>query len=199
MNLETAGGDLGDVQNLIDEMSQMIRRGRDSIDRLHLPRRQLAVDTIFEQLDEAHDRVERRAKLMRDVGEELTLRLVRSRNLAIQPFQLGGARREVLLALALPRDDDRRDGDDRDERRDLNPGCHSSDGRPVERPTYHISRCACRLRETSSLLLPSALRTCGRSSRVLLLIANHPTSPCPVETNWLPCLRIGPPSEATSR
>ena len=102
MHLESAGGDLRDVEHLIDEMSQMRRRRGDAVDRRHLSRREIAVDAVLEQLDESDDRVERRAQLVRDVGEKLALRRVRARHFAVQPLELrrplGDANRLAALA-----------------------------------------------------------------------------------------------------
>ena len=110
MNLETAGGDLRDVEHLIDEMAQMRRRRRDPVDRRHLPRRQIAIHAVLQQLDEADDRVERRAQLVRDVREELALRGWRAgpRSTAARARRtLGDAHRLPALSQhATAKDDD---------------------------------------------------------------------------------------------
>ncbi len=102
MHLESAGGDLGDVEHLIDEMSQMRRRRGDAVHRRHLTRRQIAVHAVLQQLDEADDGVERRAQLVRDVREKLALRRVGARNFAVQSLELsrtlGDANRLAPLA-----------------------------------------------------------------------------------------------------
>src|SRR5207248_1901298 len=46
MYLETPSSDLRDVEHLVDEMPQMRRRRGDAIDRRHLPRREVAVNTV---------------------------------------------------------------------------------------------------------------------------------------------------------
>ena len=111
MHLEPTRGDLRDVQHLIDEMSQMRRRRGDAVDGRHLSRREIAVHTVLQQFDESDDRVERRAKLVRDVREELALRRVRARHLAVQSLELrralGDANR--LAALANDADAEKRD------------------------------------------------------------------------------------------
>ena len=88
VHLETAGGDLRDVEHLVHEMAQVRRRGSDAIDRRNLPRREVAIEAVAQQLDEADDGVERRPQLVRDVGEELALRLVGALHVAVQALEL---------------------------------------------------------------------------------------------------------------
>jgi hypothetical protein len=68
----------------------MCRRRGDPIDWRHLPWRQVAVHTVLEQLDEPTMALSGRPQLMRDVGEELTLRGVGARHFAVQPLELRG-------------------------------------------------------------------------------------------------------------
>ena len=64
MNLEAAGGNLCDVEHLVDQAPEMIRRRGDPIHGRHLTRREVAIYAILEQLDESDDRVERSAQLV---------------------------------------------------------------------------------------------------------------------------------------
>jgi hypothetical protein len=70
--------------------------------RRYLPGCEIAVETIAQQLHEADDRIQWSAQLVRDVGEELAFRLVRSFHVAVQPLQLdrssGNVQRSSLLA-----------------------------------------------------------------------------------------------------
>src|SRR5215471_16966865 len=79
------------------------RRG-DSIDGRHLSRRQIAVDAILEQLDETDDGVEWSAQLVRDVGEELALRRVGARDLAVEALELRGTLDDTNRLSALAED-----------------------------------------------------------------------------------------------
>jgi hypothetical protein len=96
-----AGGDLLDVEDLIDEIQQVRPRLQDLQDRSALSLRERL---HLEQLSEPEDRVQRRPKLVADAREEVTLRLVR----AIRLFP--------RLAGLLLRRDTARDVSDRGER-----------------------------------------------------------------------------------
>src|SRR5438094_7837782 len=82
VNFESSRRDLGDVEDLIDEMSQMSGRCRNALDGRCLTRRQVTVNAVSQEIDEADDRVERRAQLVRDVGEKLALHPVGAQELA---------------------------------------------------------------------------------------------------------------------
>ena len=102
VHLESPGGDLRDVEHLVHEMSQVCGRRRDAVDGRNLARRQIAVHTVLEQLDETNDRVERRSQLVRDIGEKLALRRVGARHFAVQSLELrgtfGDANRQTTFA-----------------------------------------------------------------------------------------------------
>src|SRR5688500_28063 len=50
VHFESAGCDLRKVENLVDEVAQMIRRGLDALDRPDLARTELTVDTVAQQV-----------------------------------------------------------------------------------------------------------------------------------------------------
>ena len=65
--------DLRQVQDVVDEREEMAARGEDVLDVLGLLVVELSEHALPEHLREADDRVERRAELVRHVGEELGL------------------------------------------------------------------------------------------------------------------------------
>ena len=131
VNLEAPRRDLGDVEHLIDEMPKVRRRGGDAIDGRHLARRQVAVDAVLEQLHEADDRVERRAQLVRDVGEEFAFRGVRARDLAVESLELRGSTGDAngLPAFANEAVAEQRDGEETQDPERDSQGPKSSRGR----------------------------------------------------------------------
>ena len=101
VHLQSARGDLRDVEHLIDEMPQMRCRRGDAIHRRHLARRQIAVEAVAQQLDETDDGVERRSQLVRDVGQELALRLIRALHVAVQSLEFNRTSGDMECALLL--------------------------------------------------------------------------------------------------
>ena len=89
-----AGLDLGDVEQIVDQLGQVLRRLADEIDLPLLLGRQLPVAARLQQARERQDRVERRAELMAHIGEEARFQLV-------GPAQMVGAVGE----LGVERDD----------------------------------------------------------------------------------------------
>ena len=76
-----AGFDLGQVENIADEVEQVGAGAVDGARELDLLRRQIAFRIVGELLAEDQDRVERRAQLVRHVGQEFRLVLGGEREL----------------------------------------------------------------------------------------------------------------------
>ena len=87
MHLQSACGDLGDIEHLIDEMPQVCRGCGNPVHWRHLSRREISIETVAQEFDETDDGVERRSQLMRDVGQEFTLRLIGSLHVTVQPLE----------------------------------------------------------------------------------------------------------------
>src|SRR6185369_15847830 len=68
-----AGLDLREVQQVVDQGEQVHARRVDGLGELHLLRREIAAGVVREQAREDEQAVERRAQLVRHVGEELRL------------------------------------------------------------------------------------------------------------------------------
>jgi hypothetical protein len=99
VNLESASRHLGEIQDLIDQMTKVIGRSLDALYRFHLPRSQLSVHALTEQIDEADNCVQRSAELVRDVREELALHSVDTQQFGRKALQLLGSLDE---ATSLP-------------------------------------------------------------------------------------------------
>ena len=78
---DRAGFDLGKIQDVADQIEQVRSRAVDRPRKLHLSRRQVAVGVVCQLLAEDQDAVERRAQLVRHVGQELGLVLGGQREL----------------------------------------------------------------------------------------------------------------------
>ena len=76
VELHAAGLDLRQVEDVVDKREQMVARGVNVAQVLELLVVDLAKHLLAQHLGEADDRVERRAQLVRHVGEELRLVLV---------------------------------------------------------------------------------------------------------------------------
>ena len=68
-----AGFDLGQIEDVVDQREQVLAAAEDVADEAALLLGHLADQAVLEHLGEADDRVERRAQLVRHVGEELGL------------------------------------------------------------------------------------------------------------------------------
>ena len=82
IELHPAGLDLREVEDVVDQREQVVARAVDVEQVLELLVVDLAEHLLAQHLGEADDRVERRAQLVRHVGEELGLVLVRHLQLA---------------------------------------------------------------------------------------------------------------------
>src|SRR5664279_4181716 len=82
VELHAAGLDLRQVEDVVDQREQVVARGVDVEQVLELLVVDLAEHLLAQHLREADDRVERRAQLVRHVGEELRLMLVGELELA---------------------------------------------------------------------------------------------------------------------
>ena len=100
LDRDGAGLDLGQVENVADQVQQVGAGAVDGAGELDLLRRQVAVRVLGELLAEDQDGVERRAQLVRHVGEELGLVLRGQRQLGRLLLQRA-ARLLDLLVLAL--------------------------------------------------------------------------------------------------
>ncbi len=65
--------DLRQVQDVVDQLQQVRAGAVDGLGELHLLRREVALGVVGEQLGQDQQRVERRAQLVRHVGQELAL------------------------------------------------------------------------------------------------------------------------------
>ena len=95
-----AGLDLRQVENVADQVQQVGAGAVDGARELDLLRRQVAVRVVAELLAEDQDGVERRAQLVRHVGEELGLVLRGERQLGGLFFQRAAGLLDFLV-LAL--------------------------------------------------------------------------------------------------
>ena len=73
LDRDRAGLDLREVENVVDEVEQVGAGGVDVAGEIDLLGRQVAAGVVGQLLAEDEDRVERRAQLVRHVGEELGL------------------------------------------------------------------------------------------------------------------------------
>src|SRR6185369_8081551 len=73
--------DLGQVEDVVDQRQQVAARGVDGLRELDLARRQVALRVVRQLLRQDQQAVERRAQLVRHVGQELRLVLRREREL----------------------------------------------------------------------------------------------------------------------
>ena len=73
LQLHPPGLDLGQVEDVVDERQQVAAGGQDVVEVLLLLVVELAEQPLQQHLGEADDRVERRAQLVRHVGQELDL------------------------------------------------------------------------------------------------------------------------------
>ena len=81
VQVDLAGFDLRQVEDVVDERQQVVAGGGDAARELDLLGRQIAVAIVGQQLGEDQRAVERRAQLVRHVGEELSLVAVGAREL----------------------------------------------------------------------------------------------------------------------
>ena len=122
VHLQSARGDLGDIEHLIDEMAQMRRRRGDTIHGWYLARCEVAVKTVAQQFDETDDGVERRAQLVRDVREEFALRLVGALHVAVESLEFNRTSSDMECALLFSQE----------------PKCEEEHAGDTERP--HVSK-----------------------------------------------------------
>ena len=73
MHVHLAGLDLGQVEDVVDQLEQVGAGAVDRLRELDLPVVEVAVGVVGQQLRQDQQRVERRAQLVRHVGEELRL------------------------------------------------------------------------------------------------------------------------------
>ena len=88
LQLDLAGLDLGQVEDVVDEGQQVVPRGEDVVEVLGLLRVHVADHSLAQHLREADDRVERRPQLVRHVGEEVRLVLARGLQLPVEAPEL---------------------------------------------------------------------------------------------------------------
>ena len=100
LDRDGAGFDLRQVENVGDQVQQIGAGAVNGAGKLDLLRRQVAFGIVGELLAEDQDAVERRAQLVRHVGQELRLVLRRQRQLRRLFFD-GPARLFDFLILAL--------------------------------------------------------------------------------------------------
>ena len=110
VDLELAGLDAGDVEQVVDELGEPVGRLQRDVDELELALGEVLVVGRLEQLDEALDRRQRAAQLVRRGGDEVALGLLQARALgdvAQRPHDAavgarqargGDGEREVALA-----------------------------------------------------------------------------------------------------
>lgn len=91
-HLELAGLDLGNVENVVDQVEQVIAGRVDRICELDLFIAQVAFGVFRQQFGQDQRAVQRRAQLVGHIGQELGLVLARA-------LQLVGARLQLVLSL----------------------------------------------------------------------------------------------------
>src|SRR5206468_8194025 len=83
-------------------MPEVSRRRGDPVHRRHLSRREISVESVTKELDEADDGIQRGAQFVRYIGQEFAFRLVRTFHIAIEPLELdrssGDMQRALLFA-----------------------------------------------------------------------------------------------------
>ena len=84
-----AGFDLGQIEDLVDQVQQVAAGGVDGLGELDLLGRQVAVLVVGQQLRQDQQAVERRAQLVRHVRQELGLVLGDERELLGLLFERG--------------------------------------------------------------------------------------------------------------
>ena len=96
--VELARLDLGQVEHVVDQAQQVVAAAADVAQELLMLGRCHRHSARVQQLGEADDRVQRRAQLMRHVGEELALQPAGLEDLAVLGLQPVGGRRSAGLA-----------------------------------------------------------------------------------------------------
>ena len=81
VDVHLAGLDLGQVEDVVDQLQQVRAGAVDGLRELHLPAVEVAVGVVGQQLGEDQQRVERGPQLVRHVREELRLVARRQREL----------------------------------------------------------------------------------------------------------------------
>ena len=94
------GLDLRQVENVVDQREQVVAGGLDGLGILHLLLGQVPLRVVREELGQDERRIERRAQLVRHVGQEVGLVPARLLQLAGLELQ-GGLRPERVVALRL--------------------------------------------------------------------------------------------------
>ena len=96
---DLAGLHLGEVEQIVDQLGQVLGRLADEADLRLLLRRQLAVAARQQQPRQRQDRVQRRAELVAHVRQELRLQLVRATQMIGALVQLGIQRDDAAVGV----------------------------------------------------------------------------------------------------
>jgi orotate phosphoribosyltransferase len=91
MHFQAPSRHLREIEDLVHQLAQMARRCLDAMHRCGLARRQLTIEAVPHEVHEADDCIERRAELMRYVGEKLALDLIGAQQLSRQSLELSGS------------------------------------------------------------------------------------------------------------
>ena len=101
MDVETAGREPREIEHLVDESLQVLRRRLDALHGADHPRAELAIGTVAQQVHEPDDGRQRRAEFMRDVREELGLGAIGASELERQMLEFAAALPEPAALRAL--------------------------------------------------------------------------------------------------
>ena len=100
LDVDLAGLDLGEVEQVVDEFEQAFRRAADIADLPLLFGRQFAVDAVEQQARQRQHRIQRRAEFVAHVGQEARLQLARLAQLLGAVVELGIKRDHAAIGIA---------------------------------------------------------------------------------------------------
>src|SRR5436189_1661647 len=80
-------------------MPQMRCRSGNPIHWWYLARCEIPVKTVAQQFDETNDGIQRRPQLVRDVGQEFTLRLIRALHVTVESLEFNRTSGNMECAL----------------------------------------------------------------------------------------------------
>src|SRR2546423_10996815 len=101
MNFQASSGHLRQIENLINQVTEVISRRFDALDRFYLTRSELSIYAFAEKVDKPDNRIEGSAKFVRHICEEFALHSIHTKQFRAKPLQLLGALNETTSLSAL--------------------------------------------------------------------------------------------------
>ena len=76
MNVQSSSSHFRKIEDLINQMSKMIGRGFDPLNRFYLARTEISIHTFAKKVDETNNRIEWCPELMRYVRKKIVLHAI---------------------------------------------------------------------------------------------------------------------------